>query len=458
MVIGDPPSRPSEGVAGSLENAFEGYQPSADDVSGEIVDVTLAAEESEIDLVSGAAPELNDVKTRVWAYNGQVPGPELRVRLGDTLRVTLENRLPADTTIHWHGVRVPNPMDGVPGVTQPPVGPGESFVYEFTPPDAGTYWYHPHVRGSEEVERGLYGVLIVEDPAEPTYSQDVVWVLDDWLIQDDGQIYAEFNTPRDLMHDGRWGNFITVNGRADEVLAVQPGERVRLRLLNTANGRIFIPDFSGLDARVIAYDGMLVAEPFVAPDGLELAPGNRIDLDLTVATESAGQRIEIVDRATGQPVRLATVEVGTAQVAPADFDPPRNPDMPDWTVAAAIEPDGEVRLSARQGGQFGIEWLINGQAYPTHEPIPLPYGSLSKLRFINESGRLHPMHIHGQFFRVLSRDGQPTDEQFWRDTVLVYPNEVVDIGLIPIDYGRWATHCHILEHAEAGMMTVAEVR
>src|SRR6516225_5334825 len=173
--------------------------------------------------------------TEVWAYNGQVPGPELRVRLGETVRVRFTNRLPQATTIHWHGVRVPNGMDGVPTAARPAIEPGGSFTYEFTPKDAGTFWYHPHHRSSEQVERGLYGVLVVEDASPPAYQQDVVWVLDDWLLTPDQQVDPNFNTMHDLAHDGRWGNLITVNGRTDTVLGAKPGSRIRLRLLNAAN-------------------------------------------------------------------------------------------------------------------------------------------------------------------------------------------------------------------------------
>jgi FtsP/CotA-like multicopper oxidase with cupredoxin domain len=215
-----------------------------------------------------------------------VPGPELRIRLGETLRVRFTNHLPEATTIHWHGVRVPNGMDGVPSVTQPPVEPGGTFTYEFTPKDAGTFWFHPHVRSSEQVERGLYGVLVVEDATPPPYTRDVVWVLDDWLLDENRQIFGEFNTPHDLAHDGRWGNALTVNGRTSERLALRPGERVRLRLLNSANGRVFKLDFGNLAVAVIAVDGLYLRQP-IRYDGFEIAPGNRLDLDVSAPSASS---------------------------------------------------------------------------------------------------------------------------------------------------------------------------
>ena len=185
-----------ETPAGRLARELKGAFPERASPTGTVRTFDIEAREAELALIDGG-------KLRVWAYNGSVPGPELRIRLGETLRVRFTNRLPQPTTIHWHGVRVPNAMDGVPYVTQPPVEPGGSFTYEFTPKDAGTFWFHPHVRSSEQVERGLYGVLVVEDRAPPPYTRDVVWVLDDWLLDETRQIFDRFNTMHDLMHDER---------------------------------------------------------------------------------------------------------------------------------------------------------------------------------------------------------------------------------------------------------------
>ncbi|WP_437723559.1 multicopper oxidase family protein [Sorangium sp. So ce861] len=441
---------------------FEGSYPEAETPTGVVREIALEAAPATLPLLDGQPLE-------VWAYNGQVPGPTIRVRRGDTLRVTFTNRLPRPTTVHWHGVRVPNAMDGVPSVTQPAVPPGGTFVYEFVPKDAGTFWFHPHLRSSEQVERGLYGVLVVEDPEPPPYSRDVVWVLDDWRIRQ-GAIDPQFNTPHDLMHDGRWGNVITVNGNIDERLAVRPGERLRLRLLNSANGRVFAPDFSGLDARVIAVDGLYTAGP-LDPGRFELAPGNRIDLDITVPASAAGQQFSIVDRFTRRSNALASINVSQeAAVQTPAFPSPARVHVPAWRDTETITPRSEYRLAARRGGEFGIEWTLNGaaarHAHDTsthgdgdeHAVAVLPRGEWSKLRFVNDSARLHPIHLHGMFFKVLSRDGRPADEPFFRDTVLVHARETVDVGVVPLDEGRWMLHCHILEHAEAGMMSLLDVK
>jgi FtsP/CotA-like multicopper oxidase with cupredoxin domain len=418
----------------------------------------------EFELVAAPAsvPLIDGRMMEVWAYNGRVPGPTLRVRLGETLRVRFTNRLPQATTIHWHGVRVPNAMDGVPGVTQPPVEPGGTFVYEFAPKDAGTFWFHPHIRSSEQVERGLFGVLIVEDRESPPFSRDEVWIVDDVLLGSDGRIAPAFNTLHDLAHDGRWGNVILVNGERRPELRARPGERIRLRLVNVANGRVFSPDFGELSPRVIAVDG-LYAGRSVDPRGFELAPGNRLDLDVTVPEEMSGRRVLVQDRFTRRPLPLAEIVVDGQPVETPPFAAPPRADLAEWSFSAVDPLRAELRLNARRGGAFGIEWTINDEAmdHARHEKTAryaLPLNERSRLRFVNDSFRLHPMHLHGMFFRVIARNGVPTDEPFTRDTVLVRPKETVDVGVLPADPGLWMAHCHVLEHAEAGMMTLVEVR
>ena len=446
-----PAPRPADAKRRALRAEFEGSYPR------EVLSVA-GVEETTVVAAPAVLPLLDGERLAVWCYNGQVPGPVLRVRLGQTLRVSFENKLPVPSTIHWHGVRVPNAMDGVPDVTQPPVPPGGSFVYEFTPKDPGTFWFHPHLRSAEQVERGLYGVLVVEDEEPLPYSQDLVWVLDDWRLTADGSaIDPRFVTRGDLMHDGRWGDVTTVNGRLRPTLTVRPGERIRLRLLNAANGRVFVPDFSRLDARLIAVDGRYVGRP-ERNDHFAMAPGNRLDFDLVLKPEDAGRTVKIYDRFTRQPNHLATIEVRGEAVLTPSFPPPAAGHVPRWDDTAAVEPALEYTLDSRTGGEHGIEWTLNGTTHGHGARDRLVLDEWSKIRFKNVSPRLHPMHLHGQFFKVLSRGGQPVDEGFWRDTVLIEPRETIEIGLVPLDPGRWMLHCHILEHAEAGMMGVVEVK
>lgn len=392
----------------------------------------------------------------VWAYNDRVPGPILRVRLGEEVTVRLKNDLPQPTTIHWHGVRVPNAMDGVPGVTQEPVQPGETFTYRFVPKDAGTFWFHPHVRSAEQVERGLYGVLIVDDPETLPYSRDEVWVIDDWRLTPDGQIDPRFVTRHDLAHDGRWGQVVTVNGDASKRMVVRPGERIRLRLVNPSNGRVYRPDFGDLEPRVIAVDGMYTARPLPLED-FALSPGNRLDLDLVIPADRPTGSYTVTDRFTRRPFTLATIEVAGKPVKTPTFPPPSNPKIPTWSGASARPVDVTYALNARRGGPQGIQWTLNGRVWGEHEPTRLEPGRWVQVRFRNDSARLHPMHLHGQFFKVLARNGQPVDAPYFMDTVLLRARESVDVGMVPLDWGRWMMHCHILEHADSGMMTEVHV-
>jgi len=426
--------------------------------TGQVVEVRLTAAPTRLELLDGRMLD-------VWAYNGSVPGPTIRAREGDTIRVHFKNELPQPTTVHWHGIRLPNGMDGVPGVTQPAVQPGEGFVYEFLARDPGTFWFHPHVRGSEQLGRGLYGVLIIEE-AEPPPVREILWVLDDWRLDESGQIDPRFVTRSDLAHDGRWGSVITVNGVQAPQIELAAGERVRLRILNAANGRVFRPDLSGLDAKVIAFDGLATKRPLPA-EGVELAPGNRVDLDL-LAPPRPGASIPVIDRFTRRPNHLATLRIGEAKENVAASKPIElRGFVPAWRRAEAIEPELEFRLNAARGGPYGLQWMINGEVMhhdadqPMSEwqepPYALRAGRWAKLRFTNESARLHPMHLHGQFFKVVARDGRPVDEEHWRDTVLVRSRETVDVALVPTELGNWMLHCHIMEHQDAGMMTLVAV-
>ena len=436
-----------------LHAEFDGAYPDEIEASGRIHEIDIVAAPTEVQIGNG--PPL-----RVWAYNGQVPGPTIRIRLGDRLRVNFKNRLPDETTIHWHGVRVPNSMDGVPHVTQPPVRPGESFLYEFTPKDAGTYWFHPHVRGSEQVERGLHGVLIVEDPTPAPYSRDVMWVVDDWRLDSRQQIDERFNTRHDLAHDGRWGQLRTVNGSTDAWLTLRPGERIRLRLLNCANGRMIAPSFGPLRPKIIAVDGKYLRAP-IELGRFEMAPGNRLDLDIAVETGMSAV-VPVVDAYSPSRARvIANIAVDGLSVPTPQFPSPAAAHVPVWSNGHLVPLHHDYRMSARRGGKHGIEWTFDDLPFSGHAnhraSMTLTRHRFHRVRFSNDSGRLHPIHMHGMFFRLLARNGHSVDEPFFRDTVLVHGRETVDLGIIPTDVGSWMVHCHILEHAESGMMTLVDV-
>ena len=314
----------------------------------------------------------------------------------------------------------------------------------------------PRGLSAEQVERGFYGVLIVDDAETLPYSRDEVWVLDDWRLGSDGQVDPRFVTRHDLAHDGRWGQMVTVNGDAAQQLAVRPGERIRLRLVNTSNGRVYRPDFGSLEPRVIAVDGMYTARPLPL-DGFELAPGNRLDLDIVIPADGSGRSYAITDRFTRRPFTLATIRADGDPVFTPTFEAPSNPNVPGWDGAGERPVDVTYVLNAQRGGEHGIQWTINGRPWGEHEVTELDGGRWVRVRFQNDSARLHPMHIHGQFFKVIARNGQPVDAPYFRDTVLLRGRETIDVGMVPIDWGRWMMHCHILEHAESGMMTEVRV-
>jgi FtsP/CotA-like multicopper oxidase with cupredoxin domain len=251
---------------------------------------------------------------------------------------------------------------------------------------------------------------------------------------------------------------ISVNGGADYRTRVRPGERIRLRLVNPSNGRVYRPDFGALEPMVIAVDGMYVREPFPLA-GFELAPGNRLDLDLTIPPSARGE-YPVVDRFTRRPHLLVTILAQGEPVATPSFTAPRNPHVPRWAGASEEPVDVTFVLDAQRccgRGRGGIEWTINGRPWGDHQITQLEEGRWTRVRFENRSRRLHPMHLHGQFFRVIARNGSPASEPHFRDTVLLHGRETIDVGMVPIDWGRWVMHCHILEHAEAGMMTEVEV-
>ena len=217
--------------------------------------------------------------TAVWEYDSRTTGPALRVAQGARVQRRLVNELPQATSVHWHGLRSDNAMDGVAGLTQDAVATGDTFDYDFIAPDAGTYWFHAHNRSVEQMARGLYGALIVEEPDAPDVDRDEVLILDDWLLDPEtAQIDTDFSASHARRHAGRIGNVVTTNGNPGLELDVAKGERLRLRLINAANARIFVLALSGVEGWAMAYDGMPLAEPEKVAGPIVLGPGQRVDL------------------------------------------------------------------------------------------------------------------------------------------------------------------------------------
>lgn len=410
-----------------------------------------------------------------WGYNGQVPGPVLRYRQGDRLRVLLRNELPQATTVHWHGIRLPNAMDGVPHVTQPPVEPGETFEYDFHLPDAGTYWYHSHLNGPEQVARGLSGALIVEEREPYPADRELLWVLDDWRMTGEDAIREDFVDFHDVSHAGRIGNTVTVNGRLPNAEPVRPGERLRLRLINAANARVFSLSFGDLPAYVIALDGQPL--PPHEPQGgrVVIGPGMRADVVLDCVGE-AGRIVDVRDdfyAGLDFTLMRLTLQGEAIRDAPPGMPPalPDNP-VPEPVLKEAISHgvDFGGGMMGRTGmGQLmrmmrdGMAWTVNGAPVRatqghTHPPLfTLRRAQTCRIVFLNDTAWHHPIHLHGHHFRVLTRNGKAEPHQPFHDTVFMYPGDVVETAFVADNPGDWMFHCHIQEHQAGGMMGLFRV-
>ncbi len=443
--------------------------------SHESTPTRLIAAPASAELVAGLGPA-----TQVWAFNHQVPGPLLRYRQGDILNLEIENQLPQPTTVHWHGLRVPNDMDGVPHISQLPIPPGESFHYEFELVDAGTFWYHPHFTSSEQVGRGLHGVLIVDEPEPVAVDRDVIWVLDDWRLDQEAQIVPFNLNMRDASHNGRIGNVVTVNGDISESFSVQPGERLRLRLVNVANARTFALEFKGLDPWIVAMDGHPV-DPMRPDNNLViLGAGQRIDLILDV-TGSPGESSTVIDHAYGPnfAYELKRLVRGAQIYSPREVLPKRLVDnpvaKPDLVHAERLSivfeggamgtltsatMHGEMQ-TIRELVSLGKVWATNGKVPgDVHHEAPMFSLQLNQSYIFSLENRTaweHPIHLHGHSFQVISRNAEKLSSPPFRDTVLLQPEEHAEIAFVADNPGKWMLHCHILEHQAAGMTLMVEV-
>jgi len=416
--------------------------------------------------------------TEVWTFGKRVPGPELRVRQGELVRIVVRNELPEDTTAHWHGIRLPNAMDGVPGLTQPPIRPGEQFVYEFTPPDAGTFWYHPHADSLQQLGRGMAGALIVEEPQPVVVDRDVVWMLSDWRLTGDAQIAPGFGNGMEAAMAGRVGNTVTINGRLSQEVSVRAGERLRLRLVNAALARIMSLRFEGHRPVVIAIDGQPCEPHEPERSRVVLGPAMRVDVVLDMQGEP-GRRYQVVDDYyDGLAYWLTEVVYDKSPPVRAHpFDAPlslpRNPVLePDLVDADRHElrlqggmmgGGGMMGMGGMMGLGRGAAWAINGVSMTGdgHAGMPplltLRRGRSYILALRNDTAWWHPMHLHGFSFRVLRRNGNDVPHRQWADTVLVPPKETVDVAFVADNPGDWMLHCHVTDHQVSGMMTVLRV-
>jgi multicopper oxidase len=446
------------GLAATLMGAA---QPKS---AGFAVDTVLEAAASELDL-SGRI-------TQAWSYGGRVPGTPIRVRAGDRLRVRLANRLPAETTVHWHGIAVANPADGVPHLTQEPIAAGADFTYEFAAAYPGTYWFHPHT--GTQLDRGLYTPLIVEDPAEPlAYDHEWVVVLDDWLDGDPDAVLAGLHQtgaararPTSALLGGVAGNvrypYFLLNGRPKgdaEVFTSKPGSRVRIRFLNAASDTVFRVALGGHRMSVTHTDGYPVVP--AQTDALLIGMGERYDVLVTLGdgvfplvalAEGKADRAFGLIRTAGGVAPAPTVRsaelrrqiIGYGQLRPAE------------PVALPARPaDRRIKLELT-GSMARYSWGFNGKHYDHMDPAKDAYevvaGERVRLDFINNTSMFHPVHVHGHTFAL----GDPAGPR--KDTAIVLPGRTMPVYFDADNPGLWMVHCHNLYHAEAGMMTVFAYR
>ncbi|TNF19724.1 MAG: multicopper oxidase family protein [Pseudomonadales bacterium] len=418
-------------------------------------DYELVAAPVDMELVPGHV-------TPAWGYGGQAPGLELRCRQGERLRVRFINKLEQQSTIHWHGIRLPLEMDGVPYVSQAPVLPGEYFDYDFICHDAGSFWYHPHTTSAEQLGRGLVGPLIVEEREPTGFRHERTLSLKTWHIDEQGA-FTPFMVPRQAAREGTRGRLTTINGTPNPTLELPAGQVVRLRLINLDNTVTYRLNLPGGEARIYALDGNPV-QP--RPLGKEywLGPGMRIDLALRVP--AAGETLSL----RNGPLRLATLE-GVASTEAAG----------DWPPALPANPIAEPDLARAETLRFNFEWAaalaspadeaagrykywqINGQAWDINDKTcaDRPIATLKKdghyifvLR--NMAQYQHPIHLHGMTFKVLGSDRRKIVPYF-TDTYLLGKNETARIAFVADNPGVWMFHCHVIDHMETGLMAAIEV-
>ena len=422
-----------------------------------------------------ATVDLGSREVRTWAYDDAVPGPVLRTRAGDRLRVELSNQLPAETSIHWHGVAMSNDMDGVPGLTQDPIRAGDTFTYELTTPHPGTYFFHPH--SGVQLDRGLYGVLVVDDPAERgDHDEEWVVVLDDWIDgtgETPDDVLAGLLAMSGMGHGRMMGESMRspllggagdveyphylVNGRTPQAPATmtgRPGQRVRIRIVNAGSDTAFRLALGGHRLTVTHSDGFPVVP--VTTDALLIGMGERYD----VTVDLAGGVFPLVAAAEGKPGgALAVVRTGPGDVPAADVRIPEldrrvllGTDLVGASGARLGDRAADRRLDvALAGGMMSYGWTINGARFPDTRPLEVAPGERLRLRLSNHSMMFHPMHVHGHTFGLVEGGAR-------KDTVIVRPMQALEVDLDADNPGQWALHCHNIYHAEAGMMTTLSYR
>ena len=430
------------------------------------------AHRTELNIQTAAFDITNQTTEKMVSTSPDSPPPVLRLKQHRPFEAVVHNMLKDYTAMHWHGIRLPNTMDGVPYLTQIPLGQGDSYTYHFTPYDAGTYWYHPHCMTMNQMARGLTGVIIVEEHDAPIFDADITVNLRDFRIGSDSQ-FIELYTPSGAARAGTLGTVLTANWRQIFTEIAPAGGLIRLRLVATDTTRIYKILFSQTNSmpvkgRIIAMDGHPVTVDVPWPteqDPLLLAPGQRADIALLLPRE-AEQNIDISTLVARQPKKLCSIQTQGPDLQRSTFDIPNlthNPvSEPDLSNAETLEfvfgwsPDGSAPNNGFCGSLDGYTfWSINrtawaGDAANSGPLADLKLGGSYILRLRNESPNMHPVHLHGLVFRPLQSNKRVVLPN-WTDTALLLKDEMMDVALVADNPGDWAFHCHVIEHQKTGL-------
>ncbi|MEM6659694.1 MAG: multicopper oxidase family protein [Pseudomonadota bacterium] len=428
----------------------------------------LAAGAEELVIQPASFALRDQVTTGMVSLSPDAPPPVLYGKQGEVMRLPVRNTLPDYTAMHWHGLRIPNGMDGVPYLTQMPIGPDEVFGYEFTPPDAGTYWYHPHCMTMEQMAHGLTGVMVIAETEDIGFDSEQVVNLRDFRLDEDGGFLPAY-TARGAARAGTFGNVQTANWQHAPVYDHAAGGLVRMRVANTDTTRIYRLHLEGSDARIIAWDGYPVDIEVAMPsanDPLLIGPGQRVDFAVRMPA-GEGQTVDLMAKFPGQKHRAMTRlrAVGTSlgrelrALRPLPANPAARPDLTNADLFEFVfgwTPEGGKPNNGFCGSLGYNFWSVNrkpwpGDAAPGTGPLAtLELGKSYVLRLRNESPNLHPIHLHGLVFVPLQSNLRRL-QPLLTDTMLLLKDEVVDIALVADNPGDWAFHCHVIEHQKTGL-------
>ena len=441
----DAASSTGEESSSAYAEAYAAAQP---DPGRQVVALEMEAREFNWEFVPG-------VSTRAWGFNGTIPGPTLEATVGDVLEIRFTNRLPEPTVVHWHGLRIPAAMDGT-AMVQRPVGPGETFTYRFRLPDAGTFWYHSHFNEPEQLEKGLYGALIVRAPDEFALDGEQILVFDDLRVTRSGQI-AKFGGLMDR-HNGREGNVRLINGTSEPEFVIAAGQIERWRIVNASSARYVRLSLGGLPFQIIGTDGGFIEAPVTAEEVL-LPPADRVELAVG-PFEREGDVLGIEDlpynRLAGKKgvQRFGTIRIAPRKPSTARVPPRLREIAPLVTGTARVT--RTVKLGFKVSLRRGFDFVINRERHHHDEPVKV--GELQVWDVVNTTLMDHPFHLHGFFFQVLEIDGRKPAFRSLEDVINVPPKATVRIAWYPDDRpGMWMYHCHIVEHHASGMMAHFDV-